>query len=213
MERFTVISLASCFDDLNLHRPANLNQLVTQLVGRDLIKDGKGLRMTGEVRQSFDELYGMREETVIVDKLLADLPGKLSNPGQKDYLDEALGCFRCKRYRAAMVMAWNVVYDHLIAVVTASHLSAFNARHPTIFTGKQAKDAVTNRDDFQKWKESEVIQICYAANLIGKEVNKVLVDSLNKRNSAAHPSGSQFNKLQAEAYISDLINNAMLKVT
>ena len=126
---------------------------------------------------------------------------------------EGLGCFRCKRYRAAMVMAWNVVYDHLIAVVTANHLSAFNARHPTIFTGRQAKDVVTNRDDFQKWKESEVIQICYAANLIGKEVNKVLVDSLNKRNSAAHPSGSQFNKLQAEAYVSDLINNAMLKVT
>ena len=107
----------------------------------------------------------------------------------------------------------NITYDHLVAVVTANHLPAFNTRHATIFTGRGAKDPVTNKDDFQKWKESEVIQVCYAANLTGKEVNKVLVDSLNTRNSAAHPSGSQFNKLQAEQYISHLITNAMLKIT
>lgn len=68
------------------------------------------------------------------------------------------------------------------------------------------------KDDFQKWKESEVIEACNTSAVVSKEVAKVLVDKLNKRNRAAHPSGLDIDKLQAEAYISDLIQNAMMKV-
>jgi hypothetical protein len=39
-----------------------------------------------------------------------------------------------------------------------------------------------------------------------------LKDKLDRRNSAAHPSGTKVDKLQAEEYISNLIQNAMFKI-
>src|SRR5262249_39774384 len=127
-----------------------------------------------------------------------------------EYLQEALTCFRNRAFRAAVVMTWNVTYDHLVTTLVAKHLQAFNQQLAGMFGGK--KKSVGSRDDFQRLKESEVVEVANAAGLISKEVAKVLGEKLDKRNSAAHPSGSKIDKLQAEAYISDLINNAMLKL-
>jgi hypothetical protein len=202
--------IGKSFDAAHIARPANLGQLVTQLVGRDLLKDTTGLRLSGELRDKYDAQYGDRDETVAVDKLLSDLPSKLSDPTQQDYLSEALICFRHKAFRAAIIMTWNVTYDHLTTTLARNHLASFNSRISTMFGGKKA--AIAAKDDFQKLKESETLEVCKAAGLVSKEIGKVLTDKLDKRNSAAHPSGSTVDKLQAEAFISDLIRNAMVKI-
>jgi hypothetical protein len=49
--------------------------------------------------------------------------------------------------------------------------------------------------------------------VFSKHVNKVLEDRLEKRNSAAHPSGAVVTKMNAEDYITDLVNNALLTLT
>jgi len=210
-ERLSSKAVGDCFEELHMHKPTNLSQLIANLVGRDLIKDTAGLvRLAKTARDKLDSQYADRAETAMVDKLLSDLPGKLSSVDQQDYLNEALVCFRYKAFRAAAVMTWNVVYDHLVTVIVGKHLAAFNTQLAINFTGK--KKAVATRDDFQKLKESDVIDVCNAGALVSKEVAKVLTDKLDKRNSAAHPSGSKLDKLQAEAFISDLVNNAMLKI-
>jgi hypothetical protein len=212
MERVGVADVKMCFEAADLHTPAGLHQLVAQLVGKDLIKDDKGLRMAQALRESLASQHGLRDETVLVDKLLSDLPAKLTSPEQQEYLREALLCFRNGAFRAAIVMTWNVAYDHLVSVVVGdkAKLAAFNAMLPTMLGGK--KKAVATREDFQRWQEGDVIEVCNAGRLVSKEVAKVLNDKLDKRNSAAHPSGSRFNKMQAEEFISDLIENAVLKI-
>ncbi len=208
--KFRTSDITGCFDELHLHRPKNASQMVLSLVGRDLLRDGDGFRVAKPLRDALDGKHLARDETVAVDALLSALPAKLSDAAQQDYLSEALVCFRHQAFRAAVVMTWNVVFDHLMTVVVANHLVAFNSRMAGMFGGK--KKAVATRDDFQRLKESEVIEVCVAANLVSKEVGKVLEEKLDKRNSAAHPSGSRIDKLQTEAFISDLINNAMLKI-
>jgi len=200
MTKFRTRDITGCFDQLHLHRPANASQLLSSMVGRDLIKDGDGFRVAKPVRDAFDAKYQEREETVVVDTLLSSLPAKLSDAAQQDYLREALVCFRHKAFRAAVVMTWNVVYDHLVTLLSTKYLAPFNTQLAGMFGGK--RKPVAAREDFQKLKESEVIEVCQAANLVSKEVGKVLNDKLEKRNSAAHPSGSIVDKLQAEAYIS-----------
>ncbi len=210
-ERFSTREIVGCFDEIHMHRPGNASQLVTNLVSqRHIISDRNGYRLAKDVRESLDSKYGGRTETVIVDKLLSELPALLSSPAQQAYLEEALICFRNKAFRAAIVMAWNVAYDHLVTVVAGSHLPAFNANAAVVLGPK--KSGLVKRDDFQRLQESEVITVCNAANVISKEVAKVYTDKLNKRNSAAHPSGSTIDKLQAEAFISDLIKNGMTKI-
>ena len=208
--RFRTSDITSCFDELHLHRPKNASQMVLSLVGRDLIRDSDGFRVAKVLRDAFDERLVVRDETVAVDALLSDLPTQLSDPGQEDYLQEAIVCFRSKAFRAAVIMTWNVAYDHLVTVVVRSHLSPFNVQLTGMFGGR--KKSVSTKDDFQRLRESEVLEVCGAAGIVSKEVRKVLDGALGKRNSAAHPSGTKVDKLQAEAFVSDVINNAMLKI-
>ena len=134
---------------------------------------------------------------------------KITDAACREYLEEALVCFRHAAFRASIVMTWNVTYAHLVTIVVANHLVRFNTQMSTMFGGR--KKPVASVEDFQKLKESEVIDVCNAAGLVSKEVAKVLVDKLDKRNTAAHPSGASVDKLQAEAFISDLVKNALLQ--
>jgi hypothetical protein len=209
-EAFTTSDINRCFDELHIHRPSNTSQLILALVGRDLIKQGQGFRLSRPSRQTLDAKLLTRTTTVAVHQLLQGLPALLTLPDQSDYLEEALVCFRHQAFRAAVVMTWNVTYDHLTRTVADKHLAKFNQQLSGMFGGK--KGPVTTLDDFQRLKESEVIEVCNAASLISKEVAKTLNEKLGKRNSAAHASGAKFDQLQTEAFISDLINNAMLRI-
>jgi hypothetical protein len=209
-QKIRTSDITGCFDEVHLHRPKNASQMVSSLIGRDLIRDGDGFRVAKRLRDVLDAKQLGRDETIAVDVLLSELPAKLSDVAQQDYLHEALVCFRHRAFRAAVVMTWNIVYDHLVTIVVLKHLTVFNANLAGMFGGK--KKPVATRDDFQQLKEFETIQVCIAAGIVSKEVGKVLKEKLDKRNSSAHPSGARIDKLQTEAFISDLLNNAMLKI-
>lgn len=212
MERFQISDLANCFDEIHVNKPANINQLATQLVGKDLLKDRQGLRSAKSLLDRCDAQYGQQARTVALHEMLASLPLQLPAQAESEYLDEALKCLRATAYRAAIVMTWNVAYDHLLTVIVRRELQRFNQAlsQPNVLGGK--KSAITTREDFQKWKEFEVLEACRLAGITSKEVAKVLTEKLDKRNSAAHPSGSSFDQIMAEAFITDLVKNAILKL-
>ena len=112
-------------------------------------------------------------------------------------------------------MTWNLAYDHLCSFVLARHLDEFNKRWPVRFA-KHHRDAkikaVTVLDEFAELKESQVIAICRSAGLISGDIEKVLERALDRRNSAAHPSGVAIEQLQAEEFIDDLVKNVVLKL-
>ena len=112
-------------------------------------------------------------------------------------------------------MTWNLSYHHLCNYVLNNHLGEFNTYWPTQFQKNHAKakiQMIGKYDDFSELKESEVIQICRAANIITQDVNKILKEKLDKRNSAAHPSSIEIKPHTAEEYIIDLITNVVLKL-
>ena len=53
-------------------------------------------------------------------------------------------------------------------------------------------------------------QTCRAADITSKNVHAVLDEKLNGRNRIAHAGGQTFLQPQAEGYILDLVNNAVL---
>jgi hypothetical protein len=140
---------------------------------------------------------------------LRDLPTKLPDLQEREYLEEALRCLRATAYRAAIVMSWNVAYDHLCDQIVKKHLAAFNAQLVSQFPKQKV---VTVREDFYDINEARVIEVSRAAGIVDKNVFGVLDASLRIRNRAAHPSGSTFLQPQAENYILDLVNNALLKI-
>jgi hypothetical protein len=54
--------------------------------------------------------YGERKITVEVTKMLTDLPAKVPDVAEREFLDEALICYRNGAFRAAVVMTWNLAF-------------------------------------------------------------------------------------------------------
>jgi hypothetical protein len=176
---------------------------------KEVLKDGRGYALETRIREPFETRYGQRASTIQVDRLLSELPTKVPNLAERDFLKEALICFRHKALRAAIVMTWNLAYDHLCEYVLTKKLAEFNTQLPKTFP-KADISVITNKEDFSELKESQVMQVCRSANITSKDIHKVLKEKLDRRNTYAHPSTITLAPQTAEEYIIDLVNNVVL---
>lgn len=215
-ERFDQATIRACYRELSLPEP-NYSEQFKRLVERRpkvILQDGTGYRLEHSVRAKLDEAYGQHETTIALSKMLKELPGKISNQAEQLFLSEAISCYHCRAFRAAIIMTWNLAYDHLLSWVLAdpTRLAAFIAHIAgRIGQKKAAAITITKREDFEDLKESETLDICGSANLFASDnTKKILEIQLTKRNMAAHPSLVVIGAPEAEDTISSLINNVVL---
>lgn len=216
--RLNAVDIKNCYRELHLEEPSNISPFLGEMTKRKpkiALKDKQGYYLVGSVRTNYDSKFGQRPATIQVDNLLKELPDKISNLTERTFLDETIICYKYKAFRATVVMAWNLAYDHLCGYVLKNHLTSFNTQYPKTYAKKHADakmKSVKNRDDFGELKESEVIQICRSANIITSDVYRILNEKLGKRNSYAHPSSVVVAPQTAEEVIIDLVNNVVLKL-
>jgi hypothetical protein len=214
LDVFAPVDLTKCFRDLHLQAPSSVHPFLASMERRkpkEILKRRGGYCLERSIREGLTQKYGKRAATVAVEKLLTDLPQLIPNLAERAYLDEAIICVRYGAFRAAIVMAWNLAYDHLCEFVLAKHLTAFNTQLPKSFP-KADISVISKRDDFSELKESQVLQVCRSANIISGSLHKILKEKLDRRNVAAHPSGVTISQLTAEEYTKDLIDNVVLKL-
>lgn len=193
--------------------PPNVGQYLTRLAARNpppIVKIGRSYRLSGTVRREFDQKYLEEPSVAVVSKLLTDLPNLIPNLTERGFLHEAINCYKVKAYRAAIVMVWNLAYDHLRSWILADQdrMDKFNASVPKRFP--QKKTQISCVDDFDEFKESEVIAVCRTARLLSKNTVDILDAKLTRRNIAAHPSTVTISQAQADDSITDLVNNVVL---
>jgi hypothetical protein len=215
-DRFSAADIRGCYEKLSLQQPSDVNPYLAQMLNRrprEVLRDNRGYVLEKRLRDQLERKYGQRIATIQADKLLIELPNQLPELAERAFLDEAIRCFRCKAFRAAIIMAWNLAYDHLCWYVlnSSSRLADFNSQIPRSFP-KARVSAVSNRDDLGELKEFEVLQVCRSANIITNDLLKILKEKLDKRNTAAHPSTVDIAPHTAEEYIIDLIPNVVLKL-
>lgn len=213
--RFTAADVIRCYDQLHMVKPGNVHSQLQQLMDKrppDVLKDTGGYRLEARARDQLDGKYAARPATMAVEGMLQALPGKVSDEAERLFLSEALTCFRNRAFRAAIVMTWNLAYDHLLNWVLGNHLAAFNAAIPVRYS-KRVGVTMAKKDDFEEFKEHEVIEVCGTAAIINSNTKKILNEKLNRRNMAAHPSLVEITQYQAEDAITDLVNNIILRLT
>lgn len=216
-ERFSASDIRGCYLQLGLQQPSSISPFLTSMEKRtpkQLLKDKRGYYLEKRIRDDYDKKYGLRPAAIHVDKYLSDLPAKVANLEERDFLRETINCYRAQAFRASIVMAWNLAYDHLCRYVLAKQLANFNSQYPKSFPKLHANASmklVAVMDDFSELKESQVIQICRSANIISNDVSKVLNEKLGTRNSYAHPSTLVIVPHTAEELILNLVNNVVLK--
>jgi hypothetical protein len=201
------------------HVPApNLSKEFSRLLERRpavLLKDSRGYRLALHARSGLDEEYAIPETTVVVSRLLSDLSGKIPDDAERLFLSEALKCYRATAFRAAIVMTWNLAYDHVLnwLLGDVGRLSAFNARIAGRIGAKRAAAlTVATREEFEELKEGEVLDIA-SALLPSTNIKRILDGELAKRNMAAHPSLIEIDRPQADEAIFSLVSNVVLKLT
>lgn len=214
---FKVADIRECYDQSHFDPPANLTRLLDALAEKtspELLKKPGGLyRLHANVRTAMDTKYGSPDSVIVVEAALADLPAKLNNPSERLFLNETLTCYRHKAYRAAIVMAWNLTYDHLLHWVLAdvARLAAFN-QGIVARNSKKVNVTIQVRADFEKFGEDEVIDIAATLSGITANMKRSLKEKLGRRNTYAHPSNMHAERQQVDDMILDLVNNIVVKL-
>lgn len=214
-DRFGAGEVRDCYEKLHYVQPVNISSQLQQMAGTTkpkLLKDARGYRLEGTAKEQLDAKYGSRPETVAVAAALQNLSGRISDDAERLFLSEALNCFHIRAFRAAVVMTWNLAYDHMLSWVVANHLTAFNGAIVRKYP-KRAGVVMAKKEDFaDEFTEFEVVEILGVASIIDGNTKKILNEKLNRRNMAAHPSSVQIGQHQAEDVITDLVNNVILKL-
>jgi hypothetical protein len=218
-ESFDQAAIRACYRERHMDEPP-LSKIFNRLLERRpkvILQTGSTVRLESKVREQLDAKYGQHESTIAVSKMMKDLIGKVSNQAEKLFLSEAISCYHVKAFRAAIVMAWNLAYDHLLHWILndPTRLSDFNAKilgriGPKRVTGM----VITKREDFEHLTEQETLDICKNAALFTSDNTKKILDmQLTKRNLAAHPSLVSIAGPQADDAITSLVTNVVLVLT
>lgn len=214
MLAFSAPEMTQCYEDTHLDKPANMGRFLQSLAEKkppELLKDSRGFRLSQSVRERLDRELGRAEVVVVVEKMLTDLSGKIADESERLFYNEALTCYRHSAFRAAIVMVWNLAYDHVLRWVLADvqRLADFNAGIAKR-NRKKAYVRIVDRDDFEDLKEDEVVDILGGLMGVSANVKKSLKEKLGRRNTYAHPSTLIINRPQVDDMITDLVNNVVL---
>ena len=169
----------------------------------------KSVRVAYEL-QIQKTLEGREPEQRSVSERLRGLLDKLTDPNQRIFLEETLKCLAADANRAAIVMGWNLAFDHIRRWIFRRQLTAFNSKL-TARLEKKSKffDPVVDYQDFPN-SEWIVLDICEKAGIIGGHERDVLQEGLKKRNRYAHPSPAVATPAIAAGHIEDLLEHVVL---
>lgn len=214
MPAFSAGDISKCYSDADLDPPANMRRFLDSLAEKrppELLKDSRGFRLAQPVRERLNQEFGRGEVVLTVEKMLMDLPGKITDDSERLFLDEALTCYRHNARRAAIVMVWNLAYDHVCRWVLADpkRLAEFNGRIPGRNKSK-ANVTIAKREDFEELKEDETVDIVGGMTGVSANVKRALKEKLGRRNTYAHPSTLTIERPQVDDMITDLVNNVVL---
>lgn len=145
-----------------------------------------------------------------VSETLQQLAAKVSDRNERVFLDETLLCLKAQACRAAIVMGWNLAFDHFRRFVVAHKLCDFNAVLTTKTRPKSTAkyDAVKAIEEFPDG-ERFFIDICRVGNILTKDQSDILIAALGDRNKFAHPSSIEAGPAMAAGYVDRLVRNVV----
>lgn len=211
---FDAAHMRQCFRSAGVD-PPDLSVYLPRLASKkppQLVKERAGYRLAATVRRALDTKLGGDPTAIAVAKALTDLPAKIPDLAEREFLAEALSCYRVRAFRASVVMTWNLAYDHLVRWVfaDANRLASMNSGIATKYPKKNLTLVVV--EDAEELKESEFLEAARIAKILDKNTSQILKEKLGRRNMAAHPSRVSITQHSADDMITDLVANVILKL-
>ncbi|WP_395942640.1 hypothetical protein [Brevundimonas sp.] len=213
-ESVTTAELKQCFKLCDLIVPT---WVATHLAnaskgkGPKYVKASKGYRLHAHEREQISKSLGVSAIVTQTSEPLRDACSKLNEGIQKEFLQEAIDCYGIGCNRAAIVIFWSFLLDHLYGLVLSNHLVSFNDTLSKNTDKRVKVTEISKRDDFGEIPEGKFIEFMKSSGIISNDVRKILDQKLGIRNSAAHPSTVSFKQSKANEFFEDLLENVYKK--
>jgi hypothetical protein len=135
---------------------------------------------------------------------------RVSDERERDYVEEALSCLNpeVSAYRAAIVLGWSAAMWNLRKKLDRNGLAAFNAAFARKFP-KSKRPAVQVLEDFEEYRDSEILQVAEALNVISQATHKILRQHLDIRNNSGHPTDYRPELHRVKTFFEELINHVL----
>lgn len=206
--------LKKCFVLCDLGAPTWLaSHLTNNSKGKSAtyVKASKGYRLHAHARERIAKTFGNALATVQSSIPLQDIYASLADGPRKEFLREAIDCYGIGCNRAAIVLFWSFLLDHLFELVLLHHQTAFNLVLSKNLDKRVKVTSVNVRDDFSDIPEGKFVEFLRAASIISGDVKKILEQKLGTRNTAAHPSTVKIQQSRTNDFFDDLIENVYRK--
>ena len=131
--------------------------------------------------------------------------------GYRDYLEEALECYRRGLYRAAVLMVWSAVVQKLYDTA-GSHrggVSMMEAANKARLGNSRRYREIKKQDDLLYVGEKDFIQLCEDAGMLNRNARKMLHERLDLRNLCGHPTKYTPGREQTVIFIESLVLNVL----
>lgn len=129
----------------------------------------------------------------------------------RPYLEEALACYQHGLYRAAILMVWAAVIQHLYSVA-GSHkggVRLFELENKKRFGTSRRYRELRKQDDFLYIGERDFIQLGEDAGMYNRNARKLLHERLDLRNLCGHPTQYRPGREETVIFIESLLLNIL----
>ena len=127
------------------------------------------------------------------------------------YLEEAVRCYENALYRAAILMVWSAVMQHLYSVASSHHggVAAFEQANLAKFGGTGRYRKIVKADDFLYLGDDAFLQLGEDVGLYNRNARRLLGDRLTLRNLCGHPTKYQPGREETVIFIESLLLNVI----
>lgn len=211
----TAGQIDQCFRQCELTPPARTSAHLSKGLKSNpqkFVKVDGGYKLHRHYKEELSKKLGAERLVLQANVELRKLESRIKEGDGKKFLGETIDCFEIGANRAAIVMCWILVMDHLYEVVLQKkNLPLFNAVLSKNTDRRVRVTSISQRDDFGDIPEGKFIEFLRSAGLISNDVRKILEEKLGTRNSSAHPSGIEIKPSKVVEFMDDLIENVILK--
>lgn len=127
----------------------------------------------------------------------------------RPYLAEAVRCYEEGLYRAAILMVWSAVMQHLYSVA-GSHkggVAAFERENKARYGNTGRYRELKKSDDFLYLGDEAFLQLGEDVGMYNRNVRRLLGERLTLRNLCGHPTKYQPGREETVIFIESLLLN------
>jgi len=209
-------NIEKIFKSLNDHLPKNIPARLIELSNpknRRIIKVKKGeYKLYIKEEERWEEYFSINKtpKQIKLSKDLENLLEKINEPNSKDFLKDAINCYKIGVTRATVIMTWILIINRIQEYIIShkDKLSEFN--NEWLKVNKKNK-IIRSISEFSDIKEEKFIELCRASGIIDNNERKILDQKLGIRNTSSHPNSIKIKDSKVIDFVEDLIENILIK--